>query len=124
MLTRPTLYRSTLVAAAVAAGCLGLAPVASAHEHGGHEGDRHGYGAPHGWHERLEHRGYGHYARPAYAPRPYWREPYSYVDRVYRGPYVEYGYPDVPPVVVYRPLPRAAVVYDDPNVSVMIHVPL
>ena len=126
MNSRLSLYRSTLVAAAVAVGCFGASSTASAPEHGGrdHDGDRHGFYARHGWHERVEHRGWGYY-RPAPAYRPYYREPDRYYERGYVVP--EAYYPpvyDEPPEVVYRPVPRAEVVYGDPNVSVMIHVPL
>jgi len=126
MNTRPSLYRSTLVAAAVAVGCFGAISSASAHEHGDRDrdGDRHGAYARHGWHERGEHRGWGYY-RPAPSYRPYYREPIRDYDRAYVVP--EAYYPpvyDEPPVVVYRPAPRAEVVYGDPNVSLMIHVPL
>ena len=126
MNTRSTLYRSTLVAAALAVGCFGAIATASAHEHGDRDrdGDRHGLQARHGWQERGEHRGWGYY-RPAPAYRPYYRERGRDYDRAIVVP--EAYYPpayDAPPVVVYRPAPRADLVYGDPNLSVMIHVPL
>jgi len=121
MNTRTSLYRSTLVAAALAVGSFGAVSVASAHEHGDRDGDRHGVYARHG---RHEHGGWGYYRAPP-AFRPYYREPARYYERAYLAP--EAYYPRVyeePPVVVYRPTRRAEVLYDDPNVSVMIHVPL
>jgi hypothetical protein len=127
MNTRPSLYRTTLVAAALAAGCLGVAAAASAHEHWDHgrDGDRHGYATRHGWHERGERHGGGYY-RPAPAWRSYYREPERYYERGYVVPEAYYGpaYEEEPPVVIYRPGARAEVVYGDPNVSLMIHLPL
>jgi len=123
MNTRPNLYRSTLVTAALAVGCFGTVAVASAHEHGDRDGERRGGYARHGWHERAERHEWGYY-RPAAAFRPYYREPARYyggyvVPQAYYPP--AYG---APPAVVYRPGPGAEVVYGDPNVSVMVHVPL
>jgi len=79
MNTRPALYRSTLIAAAVAIGCLGAA-AAQAHDHGwrGHGEERGWHGHDRGWHEPdrgwREHdrdRGYG----PRYrSGEPAWRE--------------------------------------------------
>ncbi len=141
MNTRPVLYRSTLIAAAVAVGCLGMASVAAAHDHDGrdrgHDSDRHGYAyAPRGWAGRGEHRGW-EYARPSPAWRPVWRRHDYDGDRGYYGDYYSDAYRDgypvyraapayggYPPVVVYRPAPSAGVLYDDGDVSVMIHVPL
>jgi hypothetical protein len=131
MNTRPALYRSTLVAAALAAGCLGVASVATAHDHDGHDrdrgGERYAYRAPHIWHDRGERHGWA-YARPA----PAWRLAYRGYDydrdRDYdRGYYREAyrrDYPFYPPVAVYRPAPPAEIVYGDGDLSVMIHVPL
>jgi hypothetical protein len=125
MNSRPSPYRSTLIAAALAVGCFGAASAASAHEHGGRErdGDRHGDHGPRGWHERGEQRGWGYY-RPAPGWRPYVREPSRYDGRGYLMPDGYDGYQGEPPVVVYRPAPRAAIVYGNPDLSVMIHVPL
>ncbi|MBS0394616.1 MAG: hypothetical protein JSR54_08315 [Proteobacteria bacterium] len=74
MTTRLSPYRSTLVAAAVAIGCLGTA-AAEAHEHGwrGHDGERGWYGREHEWreHEWREHGWYRHdYPRPYYYGAP------------------------------------------------------
>ena len=121
---RTTRYRSTLVAAALAVGVCGAVSVATAHEHGDRDGDRHGAYARHGGQERAERPRWGYY-RPAPTFRPYYREGDRYYDRAYVVP--EAYYPRVyaePPAVLYRPTPRADVGYADPNVSVMIHVPL
>jgi hypothetical protein len=84
MNTRPSLYRSTLIGAAVAIGCFGAA-AAQAHDHGwrGHDEDRGWQGHERSWHERdrggrerewREHEGYHGYApRYGYAP-PLWRD--------------------------------------------------
>jgi hypothetical protein len=136
MNTRPALYRSTLVAAALAAGCLGVASVAAAHDHDGHDrgrgGERYGERTSHGWHERGERHGWA-YARPAPAWRPDYRDydrgyDRGYYREAYRRDYPVYrvapAYEDYPPVVIYRPAPPAEFVYGDGDVSVMIHVPL
>jgi len=120
MNTRSSLYRTTLVAAAVAVGCFGAVSAASAHDHDrdrDRDGDRHAYGyRAQGWHERGGHRREEGYYRPAPVWRPAYREVRDYGD----------GYYDAyPPVVAYRPAPRPEIVYrSDGDVSVVIHVPL
>ena len=105
MNTRPSLYRSTLVAAAVAIGCFGAA-TAQAHEHGwrGHDADRGWHGHERGWHDRdgdRWHRGYV----PGYAYAvPGWRADWA-------------GYA---PAVVYPP----PVDYVPGGVSVVVRLPL
>jgi Ni/Co efflux regulator RcnB len=126
MQTVHTVYRSTLVAAALALGCLGATSAAQADEHGwhdrggdrpshgwrDHDGDRGWYGHDRGWHDQGWHRGW----EPRYrAAVPAWR----YGDR-----YVRYADDDdryCPPTVVYR-APR----YDrgpDGDLSLVIRVP-
>jgi hypothetical protein len=95
MNTRPSLYRSTLIAAALAIGSLGAAS-AEAHEHGwrGHE-------APPRWHERGWHEhGWRGDGRPGYF-EPGWR-----------------GW-EAPFAVLPPPLPYAA-----PGVAVVVRLPL
>ena len=103
MNTRPSLYRSTLIAAAVAIGCFGAA-AAQAHDHGwrGHDDDRGWHGHGHGWHDHDGDRGwYG-----AYRPR------YGYV----APGWVEYAAP-----VAYYPAPPVA--YGPGGVSVVVRLP-
>ena len=80
MNTARSLYRSTLVAAAIAIGCVGAGSVAAAHEHGweGHDQEQDwrgeacdqewGEGSEHGWHERDEHRWHERGSYRSYAP--------------------------------------------------------
>ncbi|MEI8297344.1 MAG: hypothetical protein WCH32_04890 [Pseudomonadota bacterium] len=124
MNTRPALYRSTLVAAALAAGCLGLSSLAAAHDHDGHDrergGERYASRAPHGWRDRDEHRRWA-YARPAPVWRPAYRD-YDYDRDAYRRDYLAYR--RLPAYGYYPPPPPPEVLYGDGDVSVMIHVPL
>jgi hypothetical protein len=67
---RPALYRSTLIAAAVAIGCFGAA-AAQAHDQGwrGHDEGRGWHGHDRGWRERGEYRGaHAHGGRPGAVP--------------------------------------------------------
>ena len=107
MNNRPSLYRSTLVAAAVAIGCLGAAS-AQAHEHGwrGHGEERAWHGHEHGWHDHDGERGwYG-----AYGPR------YGYVAPGWDAGWVGYA----PPVAYY---PAPPVVYGPGGLSVVVRLP-
>ena len=111
MLNRSTLYRSTLVAAAVAIGCFGAAG-AEAHDHGwrGHEGERAGYGREHGWQDHdwrgreWRERGW----RRAYGPR------FGYV-----APLLPGGWVPAPPVAYFPP----PVAYAPGGLTVAIRVP-
>jgi hypothetical protein len=107
MNTRPSLYRSTLIAAAVAIGCFG-AVTAQAHDHGwhGHGGERGWHGHERDWHDHDGDRGwYG-----AYGPR------YGYVAPAWNAGWVEYA----PPVAYY---PAPPVVYGPGGVSVVVRLP-
>ena len=126
MNSHSNVYRSTLVAAALAVGCFGAVSVAAAHEHDGW--DRDGYRAPRAWHDHG-HRGWEHY-RPARDWRPAYREPERYdrddYGRDYYGrDYYQRSYyaPPYPPVAVYRPAPPE-IAFGDGRVSVMIRLPL
>ncbi len=104
MNNRPSLYRSTLVAAAVAIGCFGAA-AAQAHDHGWRDQDRgwheHDGGARgHGWRDHDGDRGYGR--RYGYG-EPSWREGWSI------------------PAVGYYPAPPVA--YGPGGVSVFVRLP-
>jgi hypothetical protein len=118
MNTRQTLYRSTLVAAALAVGTLGVATAASAHEHDrdGRDFDRPAYRAPYGWHGRGPHRGF-----EAYRPAPEWRPAYR-EDGGYRAD--DRDAARWLPRPAYRVAPGADIVYGGRDVSVAIHVPL
>jgi len=129
MNTTRTLYRSTLVAAALAIGSVGISTTASAHDHGWHDRDD-----DHGWRDR-EHergwRGHGHEWREHgwrgergwYRGYTGWQPPERYyypVEPAYR----EYAPPVVySPPVVYVPAPRPDRGWGG-DVAVTIHVPL
>jgi len=103
MNTRPSLYRTTLVAAALAIGCFGAA-AAQAHDRGWH-----GQEDGHGWHERDRgwhgHDGYrGDGARYGYGG-PVWRAGWAGL---------------VPPPVF---LPGLPAVYAPGGVSVVVRLP-
>jgi len=111
MNTRPSLYRSTLIAAALAIGSFGAA-TAQAHEHGwrGHGDERAWHGHDHGWRDHDGDRGgYGGYG--GYGPR------YRYVAPAWRAGWVEYA-----PPLVYYPAPPVA--YGPAGVSVVLRLPL
>ena len=60
--TAHSLYRSTLVTAALAIGCVGVTAAAQAHDHGWRDHDRDRGWTGRGerdWHERGWYRGYG-----------------------------------------------------------------
>ena len=97
MNNRPSLYRSTLIAAALAIGCFGAA-AAQAHDHGWHEHDR--GGRDHDWREHERNRGYG--ARYGDVG-PGWREGWA------------------APAVAYYPAPPVA--YGPGGVSVVVRLP-
>jgi hypothetical protein len=105
MSTRPSIYRSTLIAAAVAIGCFGAA-AAQAHDHGwrGHDDDRGWHGHDRGWHEHDHYRGY-------FGPR------LGYVQPVRREGWVDYA----PPAVYYPAAPLASGLG---GVSVVVRLPL
>ena len=106
MNTRPSLYRSTLIAAAIAMGCLGAAS-AQAHEHGwrGHGEVRAWHGHDRGWHDHDGDRGgYGYWPR------------YGYVAPVWDAGWVGYA-----PPAVYYPAPPVA--YGPGGVSVVVRLP-
>lgn len=125
MLNRSTLYRSTLVAAAVAIGCFGAAG-AEAHEHGwrGHEGERAGYGRDHGWHEHgwHEHDWHDHDWREREWRERGWRRAYG--PRVgYVAPLLPGGWAPVPPLPPVAFYPPAPVAYVPGGLTVAIRVP-
>ena len=111
MNTRPSLYRSTLIAAAVAIGCFGAA-TAQAHEHGwrGHDEDRAWHGHERGWHDRdrgwYDHDGDRGWRR-AYFPG------YAYAVPGWRADWDGYV-PAYPPPPAYVP----------GGVSVVVRLPL
>jgi hypothetical protein len=107
MNTRPSLYRSTLITAAVAIGCFGAA-AAQAHDHGwhGHDEQRGWRGHERGWRERDW--------RDRDGDRGDGRR-YGYAAPVWREGGVEY----LPPVAFY-PSPAA---YPPGGVSVVVRLP-
>jgi hypothetical protein len=116
MNTRPSLYRSTLVAAAVAIGCFGAA-AAHAHDHGwrGHDEDRGWHGHDRGWRDRDEDRGFREHERGwrrAYGSR------YGYSEPAGREGWAEYA-----PPAVYYPAPPPPAAYGPGGVSVVVRLP-
>jgi hypothetical protein len=105
MNTRPSLYRSTLIAAALAIGCLG-ATAAQAHDHGWRDSDRGWHDHDRGWRER-ERGGRDHDGYRGYGPR------YGYAPAAWR----EGGY--APPVADAPALPG----YGAGGVSVVVRLP-
>jgi hypothetical protein len=109
MKTRPSLYRSTLIAAAVAIGCFGAAAAqARDHDWRGHGEERAWHGRDHGWRDHDGDRGWTRYR--GYAPR------YGYVAPAWTAGYVEYAAP-----VAYYPAPPVA--YAPGGVSVVVRLP-
>ncbi len=119
MNTRPSLYRSTLIGAAVAIGCFGAA-AAQAHDHGwrAHDDDRGWQGHERAWHERD--RGWREHEWREHE----WRERDGYHARGPRYGYAEpswrEGRADATPVVAYE-LPPVA--YSSAGVSVVVRLP-
>jgi hypothetical protein len=112
MTTARTLYRNTLIAAALAAGSLGLLPVAEAHDHGWRDRDD-----ARGWYERDGDRGWRgdrgwHRGRARRADG----------ERLYRDGGPAYDPPRYPPVY-FRPGPPRDGRDWDGDVSVVIRVP-
>ena len=107
MNTGPSLYRSTLIAAAIAFGCLGTAAAQAHdqgwrdHDHGWQEHDRGWHEHDRGWRARDDRRGY--------APRHGNLAPVSR----------DCGYA---PAVAYDPGPPPA--YGPGGVSVVVRLPL
>jgi hypothetical protein len=118
MNTRPSLYRSTLIAAAVAIGCFGAA-TAQAHDHGwrGHDADRGWHGRDRGWHEHewREHEWREHEWRDRDGYRGYGHR-YGHAEPVWREGWAEYA----PPPVAYYPAPAA---FPPGGVSVVVRLP-